>query len=70
MDSCKEDKLPAVYQPSFMIDNLLTRKPIDQNGGDFPTPLQLEHMGRTENRDHPVTSNGRVSNNGVPLGNE
>lgn len=31
MESCKGDKV-SVYQPSFMIDNILMRKAIDQNG--------------------------------------
>ena len=31
MESCKGEKL-SVYQQSFMIDDLLTRKGIEQNG--------------------------------------
>ena len=56
MEACKGEKLSVYPQPSFMIDNLLTRKSIDQNG-DFSTmpaaplgdPRMVEHRGDTIN---------------------
>ena len=55
MESCKGDKM-SVFQPSFMIDNLLTRKAIDHNG-DF----------RESNDGSVVNGRGRVASDTVDV---
>ena len=66
MESCKGEKL-SVFQPSFMIDSLLTRKGIESNGVEFPPPhLPLESVGKRRENGGIVHSNGRApQSNGV-----
>lgn len=49
MESCKGDKV-SVYQPSFMIDNILMRKAIDQNG-EFPVTASAGLARRGSNEE-------------------
>ena len=55
--------MTAYQQPSFMIDNLLTRKAIDQNG-DYPTvPMATGAIGRrrgSSDDGEVVNGSGRV----------
>ena len=63
MDICKGPEKLSVYQPSFMIDDLLTRKAIDQNGGgDYSTSIPLDSVvGRRRENGDTLHSNGRVA---------
>ena len=60
MDSCKGEKL-SVYQPSFMIDSLLMRKGVDQNGGDFSSVSLDPVLSRGRENGGTIHNNGHAA---------